>query len=117
MIKVRHWQFPHCSRKDKILHALFFLSVGVMIACAVMTIICFKHERGHRLDPNRTELSQSEIVTLFCGVLFFLAFFMAMYVEVKARSTLYKLLLKFIYLNQQWYIDEYDKKDQSPVDI
>lgn len=41
-----------------------------------------------------------------------------MYVEVKARNTLYKLMVKFVFLNQQWYIDEYEKKDSSqPVDV
>ncbi|RWS31758.1 E3 ubiquitin-protein ligase MARCH1-like protein [Leptotrombidium deliense] len=115
--KVRHWQFPHCSRRDKILHVIFFLSVAVMIACAAITVMCFKHDRGHRIDPHRTELTESEIVTLICGVLFFLAFFTAMYVEVKSRNTLYKLLVKFIYLNQQWYIDEYEKKENSPVEV
>lgn len=40
-----------------------------------------------------------------------------MYVEVKARATIYKLLIKFIYLNQQWYIDEYDQKENAAVDV
>ncbi|KAI1280482.1 E3 ubiquitin-protein ligase MARCHF1 [Halotydeus destructor] len=117
--KVRHWQFPHCSRKDKVLHFIFFLSVLVMVGSAVVTVLCFKddQERHVRLDPNRTELTHSEVITLICGVLFFFAFFMAMYVEVKARNTLYKLMVKFVYLNQQWYIDEYDKKDSQPVDV
>ncbi|CAG2109832.1 unnamed protein product [Medioppia subpectinata] len=113
--KVNHWQLPHCSRNDKILHSLFVVSLSVMACCAVITVMCFKQDRGQRIDPNRTELSQSEIVTLICGVLFFLAFFMAMYVEVKARNTIYKLFVKFIYLNQQWYIDEYHNKDCAPV--
>lgn len=88
-----------------------------MACCAVVTVMCFRQDKGQRIDPNRTELSQSEIVTLVCGVLFFLAFFMAMYVEVKARTTIYRLFVKFIYLNQQWYIDEYDKKDSQPVHV
>lgn len=115
--KVRHWQFPRCSRRDKILHFLFIISVLVMIACATITIMCFKQDKGTKVDPDRTELTQSEIVTLVCGVLFFLAFFVAMYVEVKSRNTIYKLLVKFIYLNQQWYIDEYEKKETAPVAV
>lgn len=115
--KVRQCQFPHCSRRDKILHSLFFASVTIMIACAIITILCFKHDKGPQVNPKQTELTETEITTLVCGVLFFLAFFLAMYVEVKARNTLYKLFLKFIYLNQQWYIDEYEKKDSLPVDI
>ena len=33
---------------------------------------------------------------------FFLAFFLAMYVEVKARHTVYQLICKFFYLNHEW---------------
>ena len=33
----------------------------------------------------------SELMTLSCGVLFFLAFFVAMYVEVKAKYTIYQV--------------------------
>lgn len=89
-----------------------------MLACASITVMCFRQDTETRVDPNRTELTQSEVITLVCGVVFFLAFFCAMYVEVKARNTLYKLLVKFVYLNQQWYIDEYEKqKEPGPVDV
>lgn len=115
--KIRHWQLPQCSRKDKVLHFLFFLSVMLMISCASITVLCFKQDKGTKVDPDRTELTQSEIVTLVCGVLFFLAFFVAMYVEVKSHDTLYQLLVKFIHINQQWYIDEYEKKETAPVAV
>ncbi|KAG8201273.1 hypothetical protein JTE90_016759 [Oedothorax gibbosus] len=111
--KVGQWQFPHCSWQDKILHTIFLISVLIMIGCAIVTVLCFKQHRVAKAE--HLELTQSEIVTLVCGALFFLAFFLAMYVEIKARNTIYKLLLKFIYLNQQWYIDEYDKKKETSV--
>jgi len=87
-----------------------------MVACAVITIMFFTHDKGH---PGQAEkdLSKSELVTLVCGVVFFMAFFMAMYVEVKAKYTIYKLIIKFIYLNQQWYIDEYNKAEALPVEV
>jgi E3 ubiquitin-protein ligase MARCH1/8 len=34
-------------------------------------------------------------MTLSCGVLFFLAFFVAMYVEVKAKYTIYQVSFPF----------------------
>ena len=49
------------------------------------------------------ELSPPEMITLSCGVLFFLAFFLAMYVEVKAKNTVYQLISKFFYMNHEWY--------------
>ncbi|KFM81801.1 E3 ubiquitin-protein ligase MARCH1, partial [Stegodyphus mimosarum] len=97
--KVGQWQFPHCSWQDKILHTVFLISVLIMIGCAVVTVMCFKQHRGAKSEITHLELTQSEIITLICGALFFLAFFLAMYVEIKARNTIYKLMLKFIYLN------------------
>ena len=44
----------------------------------------------------------AELITMSCGVLFFLAFFLAMYVEVKARNTVYQLICKFFHLNNDW---------------
>lgn len=114
--KIRHWQFPQCSRKDKILHLLFILSALLMITCASLTIMFFKQDKGTKVDLNQ-ELTQSEIGNLVCGVLFFVAFFVAIYVEAKSHNTLYKLLVKFIHINQQWYIDEYEKKEPSPVAV
>lgn len=90
----------------------------MMISCATATILCFKQDKGVRSSVDKTELTKSEVITLVCGVLFFIAFFVAMYVEVKSRNTLYKLMTSFLYLNQQWYIDEYDKKkDVQPVPV
>lgn len=110
--KASHWQFPQCTLRDKILHSIFFISLMTMIGAATVTILCFKQDKGGggRSGGDKNRLTNSEIITLVCGVLFFVAFFLAMYVEVKARSTIYKIIVDFLYLNQQWYIDEYDKK-------
>lgn len=110
---ISHWRFPECSLKDKILHLFFIISVCLMIACAAVTIICFKEERGPYRNANKYrpgELSPPEMITLSCGVLFFLAFFLAMYVEVKAKNTVYQLICKFFYMNHEWSVEEYDRK-------
>ena len=51
-----------------------------------------------KLRYHTGELSPPEMITLSCGVLFFLAFFLAMYVEVKAKNTVYQLISKFFYI-------------------
>ncbi len=48
------------------------------------------------------ELSPPELISLACAILFFSAFFLAMYVELKARHTLYQLVCKFFYMNHEW---------------
>lgn len=87
-----------------------------MITCASLTIMFFKQDKGTKVELNQ-ELTQSEIGNLVCGVLFFVAFFVSIYVEAKSHDTLYKLLVKFIHINQQWYIDEYEKKETPPVAV
>ena len=42
----------------------------------------------------------SELMTLCCGVLFFLAFFVAMYVEVKAKNTVYQQVKEWSKMEQ-----------------
>lgn len=68
-----------------------------------------QNSKPHQYQKS-TELNQSEILTLSCGVLFFVAFFVAMYVEVKATDTLYRLCTSFFYINQTMHIYEYDRK-------
>lgn len=88
-----------------------------MVASATVTVLCFSEDKGIRSSHDSTELSDSEIITLACGVLFFVAFFLALYVEVKARINVYRLFLKFVYLNQQWYFDEYEEKSNGVVSV
>lgn len=78
----------------------------------IFIAVFFLQDRFNK-KKDEAELTQSEIVTLTCGVLFFVAFFVAMYVEVKARDTLYRLFSRFFYLNETWYIDEYDKRKDT----
>ena len=62
---------------------------------------------------DEAELTPNETVTLVCGVLFFAGFFIGMYCEVKAKYSMYHLVTRVFYLNQQWFIEEYDRtKDE-----
>jgi len=109
--KFDHWRLPRVSRQDKILHAVFLFNLVIMIGCAVATVMCFLSDKGNmpRLSRNKVDLTTEEIVTLTCGVLFFVSFFIAMSVQIKARHTIYQLFVKFIMQNMEWEIDEYDK--------
>ncbi|XP_040579946.1 uncharacterized protein [Lepeophtheirus salmonis] len=109
---ITHWRFPECSFRDKILHLFFIISVCLMITCAAVTILCFKEDRGpyRKVNSNQGELTSTEMITLSCGVLFFFAFFIAMYVEVKAKNTVYQLICKFFYMNHEWSVEEYDRR-------
>ena len=83
-----------------------------MVGCAVATVMCFLSDKGRitNFPRNKANLTTEEIITLSCGVLFFVSFFIAMSVQIKAKHTIYQLFVKFIMQNMQWEIDEYDKR-------
>lgn len=108
VFQFRNWRWPRVSRRDKCLHTTFVITLIMMAACAVATVLCFLSDNG-QAPQKKSQLSLEEIVTLVCGVLFFVSFFLAMTVEIKARHTVYRLLQKFIIHNTEWQIEPYDK--------
>ncbi|TRY70986.1 hypothetical protein TCAL_16452 [Tigriopus californicus] len=111
---ISNWRYPECSLRDKVLHSFFLFCIIMMIGCAAVTITCFKEARWpYHPPPNKYqqgELSPPEMISLLCAILFFSAFFLAMYVELKAKHTVYQLLCKFFYMNHEWSVEEYDRK-------
>lgn len=97
------------------LHIIFIIMVVLMIGCAIATVMCFLSDKGQisKFPRNKVDLTTEEIITLSCGVLFFISFFVAMSVQIKAKHTVYQLFLKFIMQNMEWEIDEYDKLKDS----
>ena len=110
-LQFHHWRFPRVSKQDKILHIVFLINLVFMIACAIATVMCFLSDKEQitKLPRNKVDLTPEEIITLSCGVIFFVSFFIAMSVQIKAKHTVYQLLVKFITQNMEWEIDEYDK--------
>uniref|UniRef100_A0A915I186 RING-CH-type domain-containing protein n=1 Tax=Romanomermis culicivorax TaxID=13658 RepID=A0A915I186_ROMCU len=110
-IRIRKFQCPPCCRRDKFLHVTFILAVLIMFACATLTVISFESQRNNkyvRKGPNeKVELNSQEVITLVCGIMFFCAFFLAMYVQVKAQATIYRWMTRFWMMNQEWEIEEY----------
>ena len=87
-----------------------------MIGCAIATVMCFLSDNGQvyqNFPKNKVDLTTEEIITLSCGVLFFVSFFIAMSVQIKAKHTIYQLFVKFIMQNMEWEIDEYDKSKDT----
>lgn len=112
LLQFHSWKLPKVNRRDKCLHTIFILNLLIMISCAVATVMCFLSDKGQitKFPQNRAELTTEEIITLSCGVLFFVSFFIAMSVEIKAKHTVYKLAVKFLMQNMEWEIEEYDRK-------
>jgi len=112
----RHWRLPRISRQDLILHTIFMINLIIMVTCAIATVMCFLSDKGRisqKFQRDKVDLTTEEVVTLSCGVLFFVSFFIAMSVQIKAKHTIYQLFVKFIMQNMQWEIDEYDKEKDT----
>ena len=103
------------SFQDKVLHCVFVVTLLLMIGCAVATVMCFLADKGQirKLPNERVELSTEEVITLVCGIVFFVSFFVAMSVEIKAKHTVYQLFVKFIMRNVEYKIDDYDRAKDS----
>lgn len=108
--KFSQWRWPRVRPRDKCLHVIFLLNLLIMIGCAIATVMCFLSDRDNaaKFPKNKVKLTSEEVITLTCGVMFFVAFFIAMTVEIKARHTLYKLFLRFIMHNTEWTVEQYD---------
>lgn len=111
ILQFHQFRCPKVSRQDRVLHSIFLVMMILMIGCAIATVMCFLSDKGQisKLPRNKVDLTTEEIITLSCGVLFFVSFFVAMSVQIKAKHTVYQLFLKFIMQNMEWEIDEYDK--------
>lgn len=70
------------------------------------------HQASHNRQSNHLtatgRLANDEKFMLLCAASFFISFFLAIYVQTKARDTLYGLFIKFLAMNQTYYITEYD---------
>lgn len=106
--KFHNLRLPRVSRRDKCLHLIFFITLLFMVGSAVATVLCFLSDNG-QISQTKSQLSVEEVITLICGVLFFVSFFMAMTVEIKARHTVYRLFCKFLLYNTEWQIEPYEK--------
>lgn len=116
--KFHHLRLPRVSVRDKVLHFVFFLNLLIMISCAIATVLCFLTDQKRlQENPNankeKVDLAPDEIVTLTCGVVFFVSFFIAMTVQIKAKHTVYQLFAKIIMRNMEWEIEEYDMAKDS----
>ena len=111
ILQFSQWRWPRVRPRDKCLHIIFIVNLLIMIGCAIATIMCFLSDRDNtaKFSKDKVKLTSEEVITLTCGVMFFVAFFIAMTVEIKARHTLYKLFLRFITHNTEWTVEQYDR--------
>lgn len=67
-----------------------FRFIGYVIS--MFSIILFQEEKGDK------SLTKEELITISCGITFFLSFFIAMGAELKAKHAIHYIFKKFIRL-------------------
>lgn len=113
--RMRNWSYPEVSRRDKCLHLVFLVSLLVLVICAVTNIIGIVADSRSIPPAPQREVSMTSIegMTLISGLLFFVAFVVALVTQIKAKDNVYHLVLQFFAINTKWKIDNYKKSSDS----
>lgn len=114
--RINDWHFPDVSPRDKFLHLIFLISLLVLIICAVTNIIGIVTDtKTHSPQDPQTKVTMTTIegVTLVSGLLFFVAFVVALITQIKAKDNMYHLILQCFATNTEWRIDNYKRSCDS----
>jgi len=96
------------------LHAIFLIAVVIVIVSGTFTVVGFvaNHAQITSRLPRDT-LSHEDVVVLAGGLMFFVAFIVALLTQIRASQSLYRLVLGCISSNTEWRIDAYRRSDDS----
>ncbi|VDM57327.1 unnamed protein product, partial [Angiostrongylus costaricensis] len=128
--------FPHLSARDRLLNVLFIFVFIIMVVCAVLSIhflqlseqyhsrLSFgytskirgsqKEERypGYRIVSS--SLSDDELTVVVCSVLFFAAFFIAVFTQYRAEASICRVFFRCWTTNRNWTIRHYNISQPPP---
>ncbi|TKR93679.1 hypothetical protein L596_008091 [Steinernema carpocapsae] len=115
--------FPHVDYRDKILNAVFLFVLGIMILCGVVCIHYLRKSQQVQFTPYRlvkgtyrvssTSLSNNDITVIISSVLFFAAFFIAVFTQYRAEASIFRLFTRIWLINRNWRIRNYSLNDDT----
>ncbi|VDO20426.1 unnamed protein product, partial [Haemonchus placei] len=129
-INLSSLHFPHLSTRDRLLNILFIIVFIIMVVCAVLSIHflqlsdtfalllketgCLAEHafdiflvfRGYRVVSS--SLSDDDVTVVVCSVLFFAAFFIAVFTQYRAEASVCRVLFRCWTTNINWTIRHYD---------
>lgn len=112
--------FPHLSARDRLLNALFIFVFIIMVVCAVLSIHFLQlseqyHSklRGYRVVSS--SLSDDELTVVVCSVLFFAAFFIAVFTQYRAEASICRVFFRCWTTNRNWTIRHYNIRDDPEM--
>ncbi|WKX92526.1 hypothetical protein Q1695_010508 [Nippostrongylus brasiliensis] len=119
-ISLSSLHFPHLSTTDRLLNLLFVIVLIIMIICAVLSIHFLQlseqyHStlRGYRVVSS--SLSDDDVTVVVCSVLFFAAFFIAVFTQYRAEASVCRVLFRCWTTNINWTIRHYDIRDDPEM--
>ena len=74
------------------------------------------HPHSKHFQLNKASLyilTSEEAISLACGIMFFVAFFVSITAHVKSHTNIFQLLMQFLALNREWEIYEFDRTCDS----
>ncbi|EYB91511.1 hypothetical protein Y032_0205g1935 [Ancylostoma ceylanicum] len=71
--------------------------------------------RGYRVVSS--SLSDDDVTVVVCSVLFFAAFFIAVFTQYRAEASVCRVLFRCWTTNRNWTIRHYDIRDQNETSI
>uniref|UniRef100_A0A8L8K9Z8 RING-CH-type domain-containing protein n=1 Tax=Heligmosomoides polygyrus TaxID=6339 RepID=A0A8L8K9Z8_HELPZ len=142
-INLSSLHFPHLSTRDRLLNILFVFVFIIMVICAVLSIHFLQSElnsvfriefsianpapsnpndpqkyalrsfRGYRVVSS--SLSDDDVTVVVCSVLFFAAFFIAVFTQYRAEASVCRVLFRCWTTNINWTIRHYDIRDDPEM--
>ncbi|CDW54850.1 e ubiquitin protein ligase march [Trichuris trichiura] len=106
----RRAEVPRCTRQDRVLHLLFLSMAFVMTCSAFISILYLSQDSNTRM---RNLLNRQDITVISCSLLFFVAFFVALFTQYRADTSLCCLFARCWIINRHWRVKDYDVTPES----
>ncbi|KHJ48784.1 zinc finger, C3HC4 type [Trichuris suis] len=106
----RRAEVPRCTRQDRMLHLLFLSMAFVMTCSAFISILYLSQDSNTRM---RNLLNRQDITVISCSLLFFVAFFVALFTQYRADTSLCCLFARCWTINRHWRVKDYDVTPES----
>ncbi|KHN72765.1 E3 ubiquitin-protein ligase MARCH4 [Toxocara canis] len=118
-IDLKRLRSPHIDANDIALNVVFVFAFVVMVICAALCIHFLRvtdqyHSlRLYRVSP--TVMNNDDLTVITCSVLFFIAFFIAVFTQYRAEASIFRVFFRFWLINRNWQIRNYDISDDPEM--
>uniref|UniRef100_A0A914XKI9 RING-CH-type domain-containing protein n=1 Tax=Plectus sambesii TaxID=2011161 RepID=A0A914XKI9_9BILA len=107
---------PHLDGRDKVLHTVFLLVFAVMVGCSVLSVLYLQGEpQSTRSYRASSTLTTEDLIVIICSVLFFCAFFVAVFTQYRAEASVCRVAFRCLLINRNWRIRNYDRRDDPDL--